>query len=47
MSKDRGKVNSGALIASGSDSLFDSILSLSVFLSAIVFMVLDFLSNLM
>ena len=33
------KVNSGALIASGSDSLFDSILSLSVFLSAIVFMV--------
>lgn len=33
------KVNSGALIASGSDALFDSILSLSVFLSAIVFMV--------
>lgn len=32
------KVNSGALIASGSDSLFDAILSLSVFLSAIVFM---------
>lgn len=32
------KVNSTALIASGADSLFDSILSLSVFLSAIVFM---------
>lgn len=32
------KVNSTALIASGSDSLFDSILSLSVFISAIIFM---------
>lgn len=31
------KVNSGALIASGSDALFDSILSLSVFISAIIF----------
>ena len=36
--KEQGKrVNSGALIASGSDALFDSILSLSVFLSAIIF----------
>ena len=33
------KVNSGALVASGSDALFDSILSLSVFISAIIFMV--------
>lgn len=33
------KVNSTALIASGSDSLFDSILSLSVFLSGVVFMI--------
>ena len=32
------KVNSTALIASGSDSLFDSILSLSVFISAIISM---------
>lgn len=32
------KINSGALIASGSDALFDSILSLSVFVSAIIFM---------
>lgn len=32
------KINSTALIASGSDSLFDSILSLSVFISAIIFM---------
>lgn len=36
--RQREKVNSTALIASGADSLFDSILSLSVFLSAIVFM---------
>ena len=36
--KEQGKkVNSGALIASGSDALFDSILSLSVFISAIIF----------
>ena len=33
------KINSGALIASGSDALFDSILSLSVFVSAIIFMI--------
>lgn len=31
------KVNSGALIASGSDSIFDSILSTSVFISAIIY----------
>lgn len=35
------KVNSGALVASGSDALFDSILSFSVFISAIIFMVFD------
>ena len=33
------KVNSGALIASGSDALFDAVLSFSVLLSAIVFLV--------
>ena len=33
------KVNSGALVASGSDALFDAVLSFSVLLSAIVFMV--------
>ena len=32
------KVNSGALIASGSDAFFDSILSLSVLLSALIFL---------
>lgn len=32
------KVNSGALIASGSDASFDAVLSLSVFVSAIVYM---------
>ena len=31
------KVNSGALVASGSDALFDAILSLSVLVSAIIF----------
>ena len=36
----RGKnVNSQALVASGYDALFDSILSLSVFLSALIFMI--------
>ena len=33
------KVNSGALVASGSDALFDAILSSSVLLSAIIFLV--------
>lgn len=33
------KVDSGALIASGADSIFDSILSLSVFISAIIYMI--------
>ncbi len=33
------KVNSGALVASGSDALFDAILSFSVLVSAIVFLV--------
>ena len=33
------KVNSGALVASGSDALFDAILSTSVLASAIIFMV--------
>lgn len=33
------KVKSGALIASGADSIFDSILSLSVFISAIIYMI--------
>lgn len=33
------KVNSGALIASGTDSIFDSILSTSVLLSAIIYMI--------
>ncbi len=32
------KVNSGALIASGSDAMFDAILSFSVFVSALIFM---------
>jgi len=32
------KVNSGSLIASGSDALFDSIISLSVLVSALIFM---------
>ena len=33
------KVNSGALVASGSDAVSDAVLSLSVFISAIIFMV--------
>ncbi len=33
------KVDSGALITSGADSIFDSILSLSVFISAIIYMI--------
>lgn len=33
------KVNSGALTASGSDALFDSIISLSVLVSAVIFMI--------
>ena len=33
------KVNSGSLVASGSDALFDAVLSFSVLLSAIVFLV--------
>ncbi len=33
------KVNSGALVASGSDALFDSIISLSVLISAIIYLV--------
>ncbi len=33
------KVNSGSLIASGSDAMFDSLISLSVFVSAIVYLV--------
>lgn len=33
------KVDSGALIALGADSIFDSILSLSVFISAIIYMI--------
>ena len=33
------KVNSGALVASGSDAMFDAVLSFSVLLSAIVFLV--------
>jgi len=33
------KVNSGSLIASGSDALFDAVLSLSVLISAIIFIV--------
>ena len=38
--KAQGKrVNSGALVASGSDALFDAVLSFSVLLSAIVFLV--------
>ena len=32
------KVNSGSLVASGSDAMFDAVLSLSVLISAIVFM---------
>ena len=37
--KSQGKrVNSGSLIASGSDAMFDAILSLSVLISAIIFM---------
>ena len=32
------KVNSGSLVASGSDALFDAVLSLSVLVSAIIFM---------
>ena len=36
------KVNSGSLIASGSDALFDAILSASVFVSAIIFIVSGF-----
>ena len=35
------KVNSGALVASGSDALFDAILSASVLASAIVFLIWD------
>ncbi|MBQ7720431.1 MAG: cation transporter, partial [Clostridia bacterium] len=33
------KVNSGALTASGSDALFDSIISLSVLVSAVIFLI--------
>ena len=33
------KVNSGALVASGSDAMFDAVLSFSVLLSAIIFLV--------
>jgi len=33
------KVNSGALVASGSDALFDAVLSASVFASAIIYLV--------
>lgn len=33
------KVNSGALVASGSDALFDAIISLSVLISAIIYLV--------
>lgn len=33
------KVNSGALVASGSDALFDAIISLSVLISAIIFLI--------
>ena len=33
------KVNSGSLIASGSDAMFDAILSASVFVSAVIFMI--------
>ena len=33
------KVNSGALVASGSDAMFDAVLSFSVLLSAIVFLI--------
>ncbi len=36
------KVNSGALIASGSDAVSDAALSLSVFISAVIFMVTGF-----
>jgi len=36
------KVNSGSLVASGSDALFDAILSASVLLSAIVFIVMGY-----
>ncbi|MCR5420136.1 MAG: cation diffusion facilitator family transporter [Lachnospiraceae bacterium] len=40
--KNRGKkVNSGSLIASGSDSLFDAILSTSVLISAVIFLLTD------
>lgn len=35
------EVNSGALIASGADALFDAILSTSVFLSAIIFILFE------
>ena len=35
------KVNSGALVASGSDALFDAVLSFSVLVSAIVFLVFN------
>ena len=36
--KAKGKqVNSGALVASGSDAMFDAVLSLSVFVSAVIF----------
>jgi len=35
------KVNSGALVASGSDALFDAILSASVLASAVVFLIWD------
>lgn len=40
--KEQGeKVNSSALIASGKDSMFDSILSFSVFVSAIIYIVFN------
>lgn len=35
------KVNSGALVASGSDALFDAILSSSVLASAVIFLIFD------
>ena len=35
------KVNSGALVASGSDAMFDAVLSFSVLVSAIVFLVFE------
>lgn len=39
MKKQGERVNSGALTASGSDALFDAILSASVFVSAVIFLI--------